>query len=455
MTPLAGRRAEIRAILAAHPTIETIEMVFPDMNGVARGKHLPADQVEKLFGKVRMPISVYNLDILSSDVAKAGIALERGDPDGFGHVARFAPATWTGGRRALALMTMTDPDGSPTVYDPRQALARVAERYEARGLTPVIAPELEFYLIDAKRDATERAQPPISPLTGERLRDPQVYRLSVQEPFSGILDEMIEAARTLGCSADTALAEYGPGQFEINMNHVEGAIRAADEAMLLKLAVRGVAHRHRMEASFMAKPYGEQAGSGFHLHVSLLDRQGRNILAGGAEGEPGPMLRGALGGLKAHMAASMLIFAPHLNSYRRFGRGTFAPSVAAWGLDNRSTAIRVPATSGQGARVEHRLAGSDVNPYLALAMVLQAMLEGMDEGIDPGTPAQREAGPEDGPLLPLSWNQAIHAFQASDFPARALGAEFARCYALMKEQEMASLNLRVTDVEYDVYLRAI
>lgn len=455
MTRLILSRPEIEAVLAAHPEIETIEMVFPDMNGVARGKHLPVDQIDKLFGKVRMPISIYNLDIFSADVAAAGIALEVGDPDGYGHCARFAPARWTGGRRALALMTMTDPGGAPTVYDPRQALARVAERYAERGLTPVIAPELEFYLMDAKRDSTDRAQPPISPHTGERLRDPQLYRLSVQEPFSGLLDDMIEAARALGCTADVALAEYGPGQFEINQTHVEGALRAADDAMLLKLAIRNVAHANGMEASFMAKPYGEQAGSGFHVHISVLDREGRNIFAGEVEGVPNEALRGALGGLKVHMAASMLAFAPHINSYRRFGRGTFAPSVAAWGLDNRSTAIRVPATAGADARLEHRLAGADVNPYIALALILQAMLEGIEGGIDPGPPARREAGEGDGPDLPLGWGRAIMAFQDDEFPARALGAEFARCYALMKEQEMATLNLRVTDVEYDVYLRSI
>lgn len=448
-------KAEVRGILGTHPEIETIEMVFPDMNGVARGKHLPVDQVDKLFGKVRMPISLYNLDIFSADVAKAGIALERGDPDGYGHVVRFAPARWTEGRRALALMTMVDPDGAPTVYDPRQSLARVAERYEARGWTPIVAPELEFYLIDAKRDQTDRAQPPVSPLTGERLREVQLYRLSVQEPFSPILDEMIEAARALGCSADTALAEYGPGQFEINVNHVEGALRSADEAVLLKLAIRNVAHRHGMEASFMAKPYGDQAGSGLHFHVSVHDRKGRNIFAGEADGVPNEAMRAALGGLKATMGASMLVFAPHLNSYRRFGPGTFAPSVAAWGLDNRSTAIRVPATTGIGARIEHRLAGADANPYLALAAVLQGILDGIDGAMDPGAPARREAGPEDGPDLPLGWGRAILAFQDDDFPARALGTEFARVYGLMKEQEMASLNLRVTDVEYDVYLRAI
>jgi glutamine synthetase len=447
--------AEIARVLAEHPGIETVELVFPDMNGVARGKHLPVDQADKLMGKVRMPASFYNLDILSADVAKAGIALSRGDPDAGCHAVRFAPALWTGGRRALALMTMTEADGSPTPYDPRQALAAVEERFLAAGLTPVIAPELEFYLVDAARDASGRARPPLSPLGGERLSEAQVFRLSIHNPFAPILDEMIAAARVLGCGADVALAEFGPGQFEINLTHVAGALEAADQAFLLKLAIRETARRHGMEASFMAKTYGDMAGSGLHFHISVLDQAGRNIFSGETEGVPNAALSGAIGGLKRHMAASMLLFAPHMNSFRRFGPGTYAPFVAAWGLDNRSTALRVPATTGPGARVEHRLPGADANPYLALAAILEAMLEGIEEGIDPGPPALSEAGPEDGPPLPLGWGRAILAFEEDAFPARALGAEFARCYGLMKEQEMASLNLRVTDTDYDVYLRSV
>ncbi|RMH53666.1 MAG: glutamine synthetase [Alphaproteobacteria bacterium] len=450
LTPEAAR-----AFLAAHPSVATIELVFPDMNGVARGKHLPADQIDKLFGKVRMPASLYNLDILSADVEKAGIALSRGDPDGFCHAVRLGPARWSGGRRAVALMTMTEADGSPCPYDPRQALAQVEARFRARGLVPVIAPELEFYLVDAARDASGRAQPPLSPLGNERLSEAQIYRLSIQNPFAGIIEEMILAARDLGCGADVALAEFGPGQFEINLTHVAGALEAADQAFLLRLAIRETARRHGMEASFMAKTYGDCAGSGLHFHVSVLDAQGHNIFAGDAPDRPNRALAGAIGGLKRHMAASMLLFAPHLNSFRRFGPGTYAPFVAAWGLDNRSTAIRVPATTGAAARIEHRLAGADANAYLALAAILQAMLEGMDEATDPGPPTRGEAGPGDGPLLPLGWGRAVIAFQEDPFPARALGAEFARCYALMKEQEMARLNLRVTDVDYDVYLRSV
>ncbi|MEM8740687.1 MAG: glutamine synthetase family protein [Pseudomonadota bacterium] len=445
----------IAACIDTMPGLETLELVFPDMNGVARGKHLPVDQARKLAGGVRMPASLYNLDILSADTEAAGIALSRGDPDAACHAARIAPALWTDGRRAIALMTMVEDDGRPTPYDPRAALAGVAARLAARGLTPVIAPELEFYITDPARDAAGRAQPPRSPRGGERLSEAQIYQLSVQNPFAELLDAMIAAARGLGCGADVALAEFGPGQFEINLAHGAGALEAADQAYLLKLAIRETARARGFEASFMAKTYGEMAGSGLHFHVSLVDEAGANVFAGPEDGKLNPMLGGAIGGLKQHMSASMLGLAPHLNSYRRFGPGSYAPSVAAWGLDNRSTALRVPATRGPGARFEHRLAGADANPYVALALILQAMLDGIEAGAEPGAPAQGEAGPEDGPALPLGWGRALAAFQDDGFAARALGAEFARCYGLMKEQEIASLNLRVTDVDYDLYMRSV
>ncbi|MEM9048746.1 MAG: glutamine synthetase family protein [Pseudomonadota bacterium] len=445
--------------LAAMPDVQTLELVFADMNGVARGKHLPVDQAEKLAGKLRMPASLFNLDIFSADVDSAGIAIARGDPDAACHAVRLGPAAWSNGRRAVALMTMCAPDGSPSPYDPRAALAAVSDRLAARGLTPVIAPELEFYIVDAARDAQGRAQPPRCPLSGERLSGAQIYRLGVQNPFSALLDAMIAAARALGCNADVALAEYGAGQFEINLAHTTGALEAADQALLLKLAIRETARILGFDASFMAKTYGDMAGSGLHFHVSLLNEAGDNVFSGATEDLPNAALRGALGGLIAQMPASVLGLAPHLNSYRRLGPGTYAPSQAVWGLDNRTTALRVPTTIGPAARFEHRLAGADANPYIALALILQAMLEGIETQADPGQPVTGEAGFDRGLLppmpLPLGWGRALAAFRESAFPARALGAEFVRCYGLMKEQELGRLNQHVSAIEYALYMRSV
>ncbi|MGB0497484.1 MAG: glutamine synthetase family protein [Rubricella sp.] len=447
-------KTHVETVLKAHPEIATIELVFPDMNGVPRGKHLPVDQVDKMFGKVRLPLSSYQLDILSQDTADSGHAIEKGDPDGCGHVIGFGPAIWRDARHAVALMTMTTLEGEPAPLDPRQALARVVERFRRKGLTPVVAPELEFYLMDARRDPGGRGQPPVSPLTGDRLSEAQIYRLGVQEPFVPILEDIRIAALALGAQADVALAEFGPGQFEINLAHTPDALSAADQAILLKLAIRGVARANGMEACFMAKPYGDQSGSGLHFHISMLDETGANVFSSGVEGELNTPLAGAVARLQETMAASTLIFAPHLNSYRRLAPGSYAPVVAAWGLDNRGTALRVPATAGKAARVEHRVPGADANPYLALAVILQAIYEGL-EGGDPGDPVEGEANEAHGDLLPLGWGRAVAAFEGNPFVERALGAELARVYALMKKQEMDGLRARVTDVEYDIYMRTL
>jgi glutamine synthetase len=454
---MSGFAAQAAAFMADNPDIEIVECVFPDMNGVMRDKWLPAAQIEKLAqGAIRMPMSTYNLDIASEDVGAAKIAVDIGDPDGVGWPIphAFGRCLWTQRPTAIVLMTMTTPEGAPCRYDPRQVLARVVERFAAKGLTPVVAPELEFYLVDAETDDYGHAQPPRG-MGGDRLEANQVYLLDVKASFAHVLAEIDAAARALGAPADAATAEFGPGQFEINLGHTADPLAAADHAILLKRAVRGVARKHGMEACFMAKPYGDQAGSGQHFRISLVDEAGRNVFAAEPGAGVSPTMRGAVGGLLETMADSTLLFAPHLNSYRRLRPGSYAPYVAAWGLDNRGVAVRCPALTGPAARIEHRVAGADANPYLALAAILAGVLRGVERGGDPGEPVSGEATPDHGGQLPTHWPTAIAAFEASRFIRDALGREFQRVYALMKRQEMTRLLERVTDAEYDTYLRTL
>ncbi len=455
MNVFAARAA---AFMADNPDVEIVEMVFPDMNAVMRGKWLPAKQIDKLArGSVRMPMSTYNLDIASEDVEEAHIAVDIGDPDGVGWpiAHSFGRALWAERPTAIALMTMTEPDGrTPCEYDPRQVLARVSARFEKLGLTPVVAPELEFYLVDEETDDFGHARPPMG-VGGDRLEASQVYMLDVKSAFSGVLAEIDAAAKALGAPAEAATAEFGPGQFEINLGHTADPLAAADHAIMLRRAIRGVARQHGMDGCFMAKPYGDQSGSGLHFHVSLVDEAGRNIFDAGGGEEPSATMRAAVGGMLATMADMTLVFAPHLNSYRRLRPASYAPWIAAWGLDNRGVAVRCPALHGPAARIEHRVSGSDANPYLALAGILAGVLHGLEHKSDPGAPVEGEPGPEDGAPLPTSWPDSIAAFAGSAFTRDALGAEFTRVYAAMKRQEMERLLGRVTDAEYDTYLRTL
>ncbi len=324
-----------------------------------------------------------------------------------------------------------------------------SQQAAARGLTPCVALELEFFLIDPREPC-----PPMHPACGGRLAANQVYDLELLRAFEPVIARITAAAHALGAPAETVIAEFGTGQFEVNLLHVADALAAADKMVALKRAIRGVARAEGYDATFMPKPYGDKVGSGLHLHLSLLDAAGRNVFDAGAP-MPNETMRHALAGMLRHMADCQLIFAPHLNSYRRMVPGSFVPVEAHWAFDNRGSALRLPETAGPGARIEHRVAGSDANPYLVTAAVIAAVLAGLDERADPPSPLEGRIVPGQGEPLPLSWASAERRFSRSDFVARWLGEPFRHIYGAQKRQEQAHMLTLVTDREYEVYLRRV
>jgi glutamine synthetase len=448
----------LAAFRAKYPDTEVAEVYISDLNGVARGKLVPADMLEKMTGGgMKLPVSTLGLDIFGNDVPESGNALETGDPDGnlIPIDATLAPMLWAGRPTAQLQCMMTDAGGAQVCgYDPRGVLARVTGRAGAMGYRPVMALELEFYLIDPKDPL-----PPVNPVAGGRLDRSQIYDMEVMRAFEPVMAGITRAAQALGAPAETVICEFGAGQFEMNLRHVADPLAAADHMIALKRAVRGVARGHGLDASFMPKPFGEMSGSGMHIHLSLVDEAGNNAFDGNGQGANPligtPLIGNAVAGLLGSMADCMLIFAPHHNSYRRFIPGSYAPMVAAWGYDNRSVPVRVPESTGKGARVEHRVSGSDANPYLLAAAVLAGALDGIERGLEPGAPVGREAGSGDGAALPLSWAIAEQRFSESRFVTDWLGAEFQHVFAAMKRQERATLMARVSDVEYAAYLRTV
>jgi len=250
----------------------------------------------------------------------------------------------------------------------------------------------------------------------------------------------------------TLMSEYAPGQFEITLEHRADALRAVDEAVMFKRAVRGVAARHGKIACFMAKPFAELAGTGMHLHASLADRDGRNACADDAPAGSA-VLRHAIGGLRETLGDGMAVFAPHANSYRRFRALSYAPVAPTWGVNNRSVSLRVPAGPPASRHVEHRVAGADANPYLVAAVVLAGMLRGIERGSDPGPPvegngyAQARAGE-----LPTQWPAALERAARSEFLADALGREFLDVFLAVKRRECEKFGALVTDRDYEWYL---
>jgi glutamine synthetase len=453
----AAERAAATAFLEDHPEIEVLEAMIPDVNAVLRGKWLPRSGFGKVFRDgLSLPCSALALDVWGQDVSASGLVFETGDADGIclpvADSLKLVP--WLERPTAQVLLTMRERDGSPFFGDPRQVLFRVLERFRALRLTPVVALELEFYLIDRRRDAAGRPQPPPSPATGRRLAQNQLYSIDELEDFNALLGDIAHACAIQDIPVEASVTENAPGQLEINLHHVADAVAAADHAVLMKRAIKGVARRHRLEATFMAKPYGGESGSGMHAHISLLDQQGSNVFDAWRP-DGGRRLRQAVAGMLETLNDAMGIFAPHANSYRRFQSRSHAPLTPSWGFDNRTAALRIPADQGPAARIEHRVAGADANPYLVLAALLGGVHRGIIEQLEPPAPITGDAYQAGIPGLPESWIVALRLFAKSAFIDAYLGDRYRRLFAACKRQELEVLAGQITDREYEAYLRVI
>ena len=446
--------SEVVGWLRGHPEVSSLRAAIFDLNGIPRGKRIPAAQAAKVLqGDLRMPVSIAGIDIWGEDIVGGRLVFETGDADGIcAWTGRGPlPIEWTPRPTAFIPLWMATEDGSPFPGDPRRALAAIAGRYAARGLTPVVATELEFYLVDPSGD---RPQAPISPVSGKVLDSDSVLAIRELDHFHRFLDDVYAACAAQDIPADSAIAENGPGQFEINLVHVADPLKAADDAMLFKDVVRGIARKHSFAATFMAKPYGERAGSGLHVHFSLVDGNGRNVFDDGTD-RGSDMMRHAVGGLLAMMPESTLLFAPHMNSFRRLRPGMHAPAAAAWGYENRTTAIRIPGGSPKARRIEHRVAGADANPYLVLGAILGAALEGIEARMEPAEPIVGNAYSRDLPDIPPDWASAVDAFEDGLAIPKIFSRTLQQMLVDCKRQEMEAFSERVTTFEYQTYLETV
>ena len=455
---MAGKKInpEVQQFLDGNCDIAAIDCIIADINGCLRGKRVRRDALAKIYSDgVCLPGSLYALDITGTTVEATGLGFDSGDAD---QICRPIPgrlhrAPWQKSPTGQVLMAMHDSGGNPYFADPRCVLAAVAGRFREFGVTPVVAVELEFYLIDRLRERG-RPRPPLSPATGEREASTQVYGIKELDDYVEFIEAVGAATEQQGLPADTAVSEYAPGQYEVNLRHRADAVAACDDAILLKRALKGVAKQYGMEATFMAKPYEDLAGSGLHVHVSLLDAGGGNVFAGndvlGSE-----TLHHAIGGLKQVMAECTAIFAPTANSYRRYRTGTFVPMSPTWGANNRTLALRIPAGGIEATRVEHRVAGADANPYLVVAAVLAGIHHGITQRIDPGPPTEGNAYAQHAPAIPRYWNEALALFDCATVIPSYLGGDFCRIYSACRWHECDSFNAHVSPLEYDWYLRNV
>jgi glutamine synthetase len=444
-------RTEAEAFLAAHPGLTSLEVLFSDISGIFRGKQYPASELKALADKgVVSPASHLLLDAIGhTEHPRLGPAFS-GDPDcSYRPVAgTLAAVPWRDEPTAQVITEAYSLDGEPHFCDPRAILRKALSPITAMGLTPVVALELEFHLFDPK---TARPTPFSLAEAPPRLTGTQCMSMEVMDDYRPFLAATKATCQAQGIPLSSILTEFGDGQFEGNLRHVPDAVLACDHAMLLKRAVKALARRQGGMASFMAKPIEGGTGSGLHVHMSLLDKSGRNVFAGGPKSEA---LRHAIGGMLALMPESMLLFCPNANSYRRLEEGSFVPLEPCWADNERGTAIRLPVAGDKDARFEHRVAGADACPYLTVAAILAGVHHGLTHRIDPG-PMTREADTARPAKLPNRWPLAIRALETAEVLPRYIGTDFVDVYLRMKRFEEERYHRQIPDRDLAWYLRTV
>lgn len=425
--------------------IEDVEAFVPDMAGSARGKVVPADKFGS--GRMKMPEAVFAQTISGSYVDNVRNVEDRDmlltpDPQ------TLRPVPWVADPAASVFVDCHRSDGSPVDTSPRAVLRGVLGKYEAQGWVPVVAPEVEFYLINPHSDPNVEAEPPEGRLGWtEGARQP--YSVDAMNDFEPFINDLYKYCEEQGIRIDTLSQEMGPAQFEINFLH-GNAIELADQVFLFKRTVREAAIEHEMHATFLAKPMTEEAGSALHVHQSIVDKDGKNVFSG-KDGKATELFYGFLGGLQTYMPQAMLMFAPYVNSYRRFLNPWASPVNLSWAVDNRTVGLRVPDAEPDNRRIENRLAGSDVNPYLVLAGTLACGYLGMMEGLKPTDPVEGSAYGED-----FALHRHIHAANAalreSEAMRSLLGENFVDLYCALKEDEYKEFQEIITPWEREILM---
>ena len=429
-----------------------VEALITDCNGIARGKWLPVQKLDTIEKQgLKLPKSALGLDVWGRDIP--ALAHANGDIDGYCHLVEgsLRPLlTERGVDQAQVLLSMFDKDGSPYMGDPRQVFQALVTRFTEKELKPCMAVELEFSLLP---------KPETDEAIGTALRDQNavggnLYALSELDYHGPLLEALRQAFDTQDLPYEGIIKESAPSQFEINVAHSDDVMLLADQVIRMQRTIRAVSARHGFVASFMPKPIDDEAGNGLHVHCSLLDENGANVFDDGGE-EGSDLLRYAVAGCLELLPASMLLFAPSFNAYRRFQPGNHAPTESAWGYDNRTTAIRIPESPTAARRVEHRVAGADANPYLVLAAVLAGIWHGIENTLSPPKPIEGNAWDQeiDAPALPTTMDEAIAVFDKSDVLSSYLTGEFKTLFLATKVQEWNEFAKRVTEFELETYLR--
>ncbi|OZA07396.1 MAG: glutamine synthetase [Rhodobacterales bacterium 17-64-5] len=411
--------------------VDEVECVIGDIAGVARGKAMPATK----FGKQTnyyLPNSIFLQTITGEWADNPFDAFTEPDMVMVPDFTTATAAPWTADVTLQVIHDAMDQEGNPIPYSPRNVLRRIVGLYNEQGWTPVVAPEMEFFLTARNIDPNMPVEPPMG-RSGRKAAGKQAYSLSAVDEYGKVIDDIYDYAEAQGLEIDGILQEGGAGQIELNLAHGD-PVRLADEVFFFKRLIREAALRHDCFATFMAKPIAGEPGSAMHIHTSVVDmKTGKNIFSGPKGVETAAFLN-FIGGLQKHLGAAVALFAPYVNSYRRYVPDFAAPINLEWGRDNRTTGLRIPISSHAARRVENRLPGMDCNPYLGIASTLACGYLGLMN--------RTEARPEfsgsayiDSEDIPVNLGDALDLLDEDQALKEVMGVEFVKVYDSVKRNE--------------------
>lgn len=424
-----------KAFLKEH-RIEEVECLVPDLAGIARGKIFPANKFLRGLEEngLRIPEQVFIQTVTGEYPENDGITSPASrdvylQPDE--ETIRLVP--WYEEPTAQIISDAYYFDGTPVEIAPRRVLKRILELYQERNWLPIVAPELEFYLVEINTDPDYPLIPPVG-RSGRRETSRQSYGVDAVNEFDPLFEEVYDFCEAQDLDIDTLTHEAGAAQIEMNFNHGE-ALARADQTFLFKRTVREAALRHKVYATFMAKPMEREPGSSMHLHVSIRDKKNTGNLFADAKGENSELFLSFIAGLQKYMPAVMPLLAPNVNSYRRLRPGADAPINTHWGLDNRTVGFRVPVSNAESRRVENRVAGADANPYLAIAGTLACGYLGMTEALEPTKPVEG-SGYRLAHTLPRTLYDALFRLNNSRALKNVIGEDFVTVVTAVKNEEL-------------------
>ncbi|NKB36451.1 MAG: glutamine synthetase [Gammaproteobacteria bacterium] len=453
---------ELEKFLSEHSEIKMMEILSPDVNGILRGKRIGKMEFATLFKDgLKQCASMPFVDSRGDMALEMGIGTRDGDPDVMSYAIEntLCAVPWLDSPIAQVFTSLCSFDGEPHFSDPRHVLRMTYEKLKELGFSSIVATEFEFYLLEAEDGPVPK--PKLGSIPGTDLKQEGLQYSALEDLWENdaVLMEIHNNCKQQNIPVTTALSEFAPGQFEINLHHVDDPITACDQGVMLKRIIKGTTFKHGLGASFMAKPFMDYAGSGLHIHTSLYDNKGENVFADfKSDSTPAvsSTMRHAIGGLQRTMADAMAIFAPNANSYRRLQPYSFVPLSPNWGYNHRGVALRIPVCDKRNMRVEHRVASADANPYLVMACILAGIHYGITNKCEPTEMVAEGTMVDDQEItLPIRWEAALDRFKSSEILPTYLGEEFCRIFEIARRSECDQFQAQISNLDYEWYLRSV